>query len=249
MMLPPTWTLPDALANRLGPRTVGRQRVISEGEHLLVVLHQPPGPDDDTRRGVLFWRNPAGEWQVSQGGSGPGALLRHVKAYEDLEDRLSEQYESTRDTLGLFGLVESLVPVARSARNMHQTLQAAREAVRSDKTLLEARDAAYEVSRNLDILLEDARNAIQHMMAKDNEEQAQLSRDALRASHRLNVLAALTFPLTALAGLFGMNFAHGLPGDSPVVFWLVTAGGLGLGLGLKRWVTAPAGSTELEKRA
>ena len=32
--------------------------------HLLLVLHLPPGPDDSKREGVLFWRNPAGEWQA-----------------------------------------------------------------------------------------------------------------------------------------------------------------------------------------
>ncbi|HMV68991.1 MAG TPA: CorA family divalent cation transporter [Myxococcota bacterium] len=249
-MLPPTWSLPDALTERLGSRSFGRQRAIVEGGHLLLVLHLPPGPDDDTRQGALFWRSPAGEWQASRGSGGAAALLRHVAVYEEVEDRLSERYESTRDTLGLFGLVEALVPVARAARNLHQTLQTAREVVRGDKGLLEARDAAYEVSRNLDLLLEDARNAIQHMMARDNEAQAQLSRDALRASHRLNVLAALTFPLTALSSLFGMNFAHGLPSGSPLVFWLVTAAGVGLGLGLKRWVTAPTppGEVGIERR-
>lgn len=238
MLLPPTWTLPDPIATRLSPRSFGRQRAILESGHLLLVLHQPPGPEDDTRKGVLFWRSPAGDWQVSQGGSGPGALLRHVKAFTDLEDKLSERYESTKDTMALFGLVDALVPLARTARNLHQALQTAREAVRSDAALLEARDAAYEASRNLDILLEDVRNAIQHMIARDNEEQAQLTREALRASHRLNVLAALFFPLTALTSLFGMNFAHGLPGDSPLLFWLITGAGIALGLGLKRWVVA-----------
>jgi hypothetical protein len=238
MIIPPTWSLPPAISARLGQTTYGRQRAIVEEGHLLLVLHQPPGADDARREGVLFWRNANGDWQFSRGGPGSGSLKRHVQAYADLERKLSEAYEAAGNTTELFDLLETLAPLVRAARNMHQTLQTAREAFKSDGFLIEMRDSAYEVDRNLELLLEDTRNALQYRMAREAEEQARLSKEALQASHRLNILAALFFPLTAIASLFGMNLAHGLNPHQPVLFWLVFIAGLGLGFGIKAWVLA-----------
>ena len=238
MIVPPTWSLPEAIRARLGQTTYGRQRAIVEEGHLLLVLHQPPGADDSRREGVLFWRNPAGDWQFSRGGPGPGALKRHVQAYAELDGKLTQDYDKATDTAGLFDLVETLTPLARAARNMHLALQTAREAIKGDTFLIEMRDLAYEVDRNLELLLEDVRNAIQYRMAREAEEQAQLSKEAVRASHRLNILAALFFPLTAIASLFGMNIAHGLDERSPVMFWLIFVAGTGLGFAMKGWVLA-----------
>jgi Mg2+ and Co2+ transporter CorA len=92
--------------------------------------------------------------------------------------------------------------------------------------------------RNLELLSEDVRNAIQHRSARDAEAQAQLSRQALQASHRLNILAALFFPLTAVASLFGMNLTHGLDEDKVTIFWVVAAVCSGLGIAMKSWVLA-----------
>jgi len=236
MIIPPTWTIPDAIRVRLGQTTYGRQRAIFEEGHLLLVLHKPPGPDDSAREGVLFWRNPAGDWQFNRGGPGTGGLKRHVQSYVELENKLTQDYEQAPDTSALFDLLEALTPLVRAARNMHAALQTAREAVKGDTFILEMRDLAYDVERNFDLLLEDARNAVQQRSARKAEEQARLSEQALQASHRLNVLAALFFPLTALASLFSMNFAHGLNERSPALFWLVFAIGLGLGFAMKRWV-------------
>jgi len=236
MIIPPTWTIPDAIRVRLGQTTYGRQRAIVEEGHLLLVLHKPPGPDDTTREGALFWRNPSGEWQFNRGGPGPGSLKRHVQSYVELEQKLTQDYERAPDTTTLFDLLEALVPLTRAARNMHTTLQTAREAIKSDTFILEMRDLASDAERNFDLLLEDARNAIQQRTARKAEEQARLSEQALHASHRLNVLAALFFPLTALASLFSMNFAHGLNEHSPALFWLMFIIGLGLGFAMKSWV-------------
>jgi hypothetical protein len=238
MIIPPTWSLPEAIRARLGQTTYGRQRAIVEGGHLLLVLHQPPGADDSRREGVLFWRNPTGDWQFSRGGPGPGALKRHVQGYAELEGKLTQDYEKAATTAALFDLVETLTPLARAARNMHQALQTAREAVKGDTFVIEMRDLAYEIDRNLELLLEDVHNAIQYRMAREAEAQAQSSKEALRASHRLNILAALFFPLTAIASLFGMNLAHGLNERSPLMFWLIFVAGTGLGFGMKGWVLA-----------
>jgi hypothetical protein len=236
MIIPPTWSLPDAIRTRLGQTTYGRQRAIFEEGHLLLVLHKPPGPDDATREGALFWRNPAGEWQFNRGGPGPGGLKRHIQSYVELENKLTQDYEHAADTSTLFDLLEALTPLVRAARNMHAALQTARETVKGDTFILEIRDLAYDVERNFDLLLEDVRNAIQQRTAREAEEQARLGREALQASHRLNTLAALFLPLTAIASVFSMNFSHGLNEHSPGLFWLVFIIGLGLGLAMKGWV-------------
>lgn len=236
MIIPPTWTVPDAIKIRLGQNTYGRQRAIFEDGHLLLVLHKPPGPDDRTREGMLFWRSPAGDWQFNRGGPGPGGLKRHVQSFAELEAKLTATYEQATSIGTLFDLMETLVPLTRSARNMHAAIQTAREAVKGDQFLVELRDQAYEVERNLDLLLEDTRNEIQHRMARKAEEQACLSQAALQASHRLNILAALFFPLTAVASLFGMNLLHGLNQHSVVLFWVVAAVSLALGFFMKGWV-------------
>jgi hypothetical protein len=238
MIIPPTWSLPEAIRLRLGQTTYGRQRAIIEADHLLLVLHKPPGPNDRGREGILFWRNPAGEWQCNRGGSGPGSVKRHVQAYSELEGKLTAEYERGLDLNALFDLVETLTPLVRSARNLHQALQAAREGIKQDPLLIELRDLSYEPMRNLELLSEDARNAIHHRTAREAESQAQLSRQALLASHRLNILAALFFPLTAVGSLFGMNLNHGFNQDLVVVFWAVTVVSIGLGIGMKSWVLA-----------
>ena len=236
MIIPPTWNLPPSLRTRLGQTTYGRQRAIAEEGHVLLVLHKPPGPDDADREGVLFWRNPVGEWQFNRGGPGPGALKRHIQSYEEIETRVMREYEAASDTTSLFNLLETLTPLVRATRNMHLALQAAREAIGTDPFVIEMRDLAYELDRNLDLLLEDVRHAIQYRIARDAEEQAALSRQALQASHRLNILAALFFPLTAVASLFGMNLAHGMDERSPALFWLTAAVSITLGFVMKGWV-------------
>lgn len=237
MIVPATWTLPEAIKTRLGATTYGRQRAIFEEGHLLLVLHKPPGADDVGREGVLFWRNPGGEWLWTRGNNGSNALTNHVASYVEMESKLTVEYERNPDILKLFDLVESLTPLTRAASNMHGALQAAREAIKSDKFIIETRDRAYEVDRNLSLLLEDTRNAIQFRMARDAEEQARLTKETVRAGHRLNVLAALFLPLTAIASIFGMNIAHGINEQSVAAFWIVTVIGVILGFGIKGWVT------------
>lgn len=238
MIIPPTWDLPPAIRTRLGQNTYGRQRAMVEDGHLLLVLHKPPGPDELEREGALFWRNPGGEWQFNRGGPGPGSLKRHVQSYEEIENKVVRDYEAATDTTALFNLLETLTPLVRATRNMHQALQAAREAIGSDPFIIEMRDLAYELDRNLELLLEDVRNAIHYRTAREAEEQAELSKQALQASHRLNILAALFFPLTAVASLFGMNLAHGMSERSPAVFWIVAAVSVVVGFLMKGWVLA-----------
>jgi len=238
MIIPPTWNLPETIRTRLGTSTYGRQRAIVEEGHLLLVLHKPPGPDDAKREGVLFWRSPGGEWQCNRGGPGVGGVKRHVLAYAEVEAKLTADFEQATTLDQLFDLLAALTPMVRASRNQHAALQAAREAVKTETTLVELRDQSYEVERNLEVLLEDTRNAVSYRTAREAEEQARVSRAALHASHRLNTLAAWFFPLTAITSLFGMNFAHGLDARSPALFWGIFVVGVALGFGMKGWVVA-----------
>ncbi len=57
------------------------------------------------------------------------------------------------------------------------------------------------------------------------------------AQHKLNLLAAVTFPLMAVAALFGMNLLHGYENEPPVVFWSVLGIGVIIGIYTQKWVT------------
>lgn len=236
MILPTTWNVPESIRVRLGKTTYGRQRAIFEEGHLLLVLHQPPTGTDSKRVGELFWRTPSGEWHWNHGASMATTVKRHLQSYAELEAKIADECENATDLRQHFDLLEKLVPLARAARNQHVALQAAREAVKGDPFLVELRDIAYDLERSYDLLLEDVRNTIAYRTAREAEEQARVSQAALRASHRLNVLAALFFPLTALASLFGMNLMHGLDPNSPAVFWGIFAGSVIVGLGIMFWV-------------
>jgi Mg2+ and Co2+ transporter CorA len=56
-------------------------------------------------------------------------------------------------------------------------------------------------------------------------------------SHRLNVLAALFLPLTALTGLFSMSIRGPLE-DKPVNFWLIAVIGVLVGMVMSSVVVA-----------
>jgi Mg2+ and Co2+ transporter CorA len=75
-----------------------------------------------------------------------------------------------------------------------------------------------------------------------------LGRQALQASHRLNILAALFFPLTAIASLFGMNLAHGMNERRPEIFWLICVSSVSLGFVMKGWVLGKTKSQETNRK-
>lgn len=102
------------------------------------------------------------------------------------------------------------------------------------------RDIAYDVERRFDILWQDAKNAVDFRIAQESEEQADLSKEALVASHKLNLLAALFFPLTALSSVFGMNIASGFDDAGAAMFWVIFAVGGAAGFAMKSWVTKPS---------
>ncbi|WP_309386807.1 CorA family divalent cation transporter [Cerasicoccus frondis] len=232
------WQLPPAIEARLGDATYGRQRTIFEDGHLLIILHEPPGPDDVNRTHKVFWRKPDGGILCNGHDNGERQLKAFFDEYDKKLKALETIYDEAKDAEDYFKLIEELLPLQRATTNTYNTLQAAREQVRDDRFILEMRDRAYTVSRNFELLLGDAKMAMDFRIARKAEEQVAQANMAVEAQHRLNILAAVFFPLTAIATIFGMNLVHGFEGESPLVFWVVFIVGLVTGLVLKSWVVS-----------
>lgn len=236
MKVPGQWQLPKELVERLGARTAGRQRALCAEGHLLLILHEPPTRDELDRVAVYFWRDPAGRWLHSGRGNGISCLSEHLARYRDAEERIDLAYRAACCASDYFQLLEELVPLQRSARNQHAALQAAREQVRGDRELISLRDEAGALERAFEILHADARNALEFEMARLAEEQARLGEETVRAGHRLNILAALFLPLSAVTGVFGMNLPLGLEQAPGWLTAAVLALSFAIGFGMLAWV-------------
>lgn len=236
MFLPSSWNLPQEIKERFGQREAGKQRAMVAEQHLVLILHKVPKPGSRKRQAVFFWRNPQGEWAFSGGGDGLSRLKSHVKTYSDAEIKLAAACEAAASAADYFHLLQDLGPLQRAAQNLLVTLQAAREAVHEDRQLIDLRDEANEVHRTLELIALEARHALDYELAQQAEEQARLSQKSVRTAQRLNILAAIFLPLTALSSLFGMNLPTGLPTNSPVLFWMVFGAGVVLGMMVRDWV-------------
>lgn len=237
MRLPGGWELPQKIMQRFGQKGAGRQRAMVADGHLLLVLHTVPDPKTDDREPMFFWRKPTGEWAFSGKGDGLNGLRKHVQTYEEAAQKMDEAYKNADSAEDYFKILDDLVPLFHSARNLHATLQDAREGVPEDRDMIDLRDAAYEIERDLDLLHSDSKNALDFSMAKQAEEQALIGMQELKSAKRLNMLAAIFFPLTAIAGVFGMNLPHGFEQAPIAAFWSVFVFGILLGIFTCKWVT------------
>jgi hypothetical protein len=240
MFLPGAWDLPETNKVRFGEKSPGKQRAMYHEEHLLLVLHEVPRGDEEAGEAVFFWRKPDGSWEYSGRGRGLPSLVSHIDAFEDREDELRGEFRQAQDAEDYFLLLDALAPVLRAARNLHATLQAAREAVKLDRDLIKLRDEAYVIERGLELLSIDSKTALDYSMARKAEEQAALSAQAVKASHRLNILAAIFFPIMALGSACGMNIPSGLERSALWLFWVTLVAGVALGVVLCNWVLAKA---------
>ena len=238
MKLPRFWQLlPDEIKARFGQKRSGKQRAMVADGHLLLVLHKVPQSGKREREGVFFWRKPDGAWESDRGG-GYLRVVEHVEEYDAAEVALSREYEQVKNAEDCFALLEKIGPLHHAARSLHATLQAAREGIPHDRDLIDLRDWAYDLERTLELLYADTKNAMDFRIARQAEEEARLSVQSVKLANRLNVLAAIFFPLTALASIFGMNLRSGLE-DSPTwMFWLILFAGVLFGAGLSWWVVS-----------
>jgi hypothetical protein len=239
--LPPGWKLPDEITRRVGSST-GKQRIIAENDHVLIVLHKAPLKHENRRESLFLWRNPEGSWEASERGGGLAALDDYLENYSNIEETLDDSYEKAVDAANFFSLLERIAPVQRALKNMSKTLQDARQIVGEE--LIDHRDKADELHRNIELLYIDSKNGLDYAIAKKAEEQSEMQRQALVAGHRLNIIMALFLPITAMASLLGMNIPHGLEKSPSWVFVAIIAICTLLGLFMRSWVLkSPKGNS------
>jgi hypothetical protein len=236
------WALPPEIESRLGEGSYGRQRAIAGGGFLLIILHAPPASGSHDRDAVVFLRSPEGRLQVNGQDGGELRLRRLLAEYRELLGRLDQQCDEAVTADQLFPVLESLMPLNRTTTHLADALQSARDLAREDRFLIGMRDEAYEISRGYDLLTADARLKLECRMARNAELNATAAARATHAQHKLNVLAACTLPVTALATLLGMNVVHGLEQRTPLLFWVVLLFGFGVGFAVKGWVVRGPGA-------
>ena len=233
LVIPSDWKLPREITSRFGEQA-GRQRLMQSGGHLLLVLHEVPDPDSVERRGVLFWRDPEGNWEGNARGNGIEALKKHVKTYAEYAEDLNQELDTTRDAKGLFEILSKIAPFLRAAKNMHLVLQAARDAVGNDMEIITLRDSAEAIERTTELVRTEAKNALDFDIARRAEEQSEQNEEITVAAHRLNLLAAIFFPITAVSSVLGVNMRTGLETWlTPLRFWILIGMSLLLGLPLR----------------
>jgi Mg2+ and Co2+ transporter CorA len=230
------WKLPGKIVSRLGVSSYGRQRAIFEEDNLLLILHYPPGSKNYKRETAVFWRQPSGAWFCNGLDDGTSKLKKLVKTYEDQITAISQEYGSAETAQDLFEVITKINPMKRAANDMYTAMQSAREQVKGDNELIEMRDRAYEAARFLDLLYEDTQTALNFRIAKNAQDDADAAKQVVSAQHKLNILAAIFFPLTALTSIFGMELPNGLNKLGVLPFWVILFVGIFIGSSFKNWV-------------
>jgi len=227
--LPKTWEIPEAIRNRLG-REAGPQRAMLEDGHLLVIVHRMPGPDERERVPVFFHRTPEGQWRGSDSkAQGPTALLEYFTAYETRLHQLEDEEVKASSATQYHALLEAAAPVLRASRGLHRAFQQAREMVKTDRDLINFRDKAAGIERSAELLMQDAQSGLTYTAARQSEAQAASAAQMAASAHRLNILAALFLPLTAVAGVLSIDSQNVMKARPPQ-FWIILGGGIVLGL-------------------
>jgi hypothetical protein len=241
-LLPADWDIPPKLRDRLG-EIAGRQRVLAEDGHLLLVLHAAPAPDEIERRGRFFWRDPSGQWRAAPASQRIATLEDHVTEYAHAIEQLEQAEDAATQARDYFELLDRLAPLARATRNMYGTLQQAREIAADAHELIVLRDQGSDLQRRVELLHEDARNGLEFAIAWQAEQQAETSYRMSVAAHRLNLLVAFFFPIATLMAIFGTNLKTGLESwnesNGPLPLIAVLLAGLLCGVVLTGFVTRP----------
>jgi hypothetical protein len=225
--IPKTWELPESITKRLGEK-VGKQRLMNEDGHLLLLLHQVPKVEDnEIRTAVVFWRNPAGEWKGVPLGGGLSGLEAHLASYRSAIHGLDEAVESAMTPREYFDVMRLVHPVQRSTRSLLEVMQATREALPNEPRIINVRDQAAEAERAIELVAADAKSGMDFTIAEAASDQAASAEAANREARRLNRLAAFFLPVATLVSLFGMNPPETMIHQQGV--WLVLAVGMLLG--------------------
>lgn len=234
------WPISEAITRRIGSASFGAQRAIFEDGQLLLILHAPPQAGQ-LRQHEIFLRlpdeAPCGLWLYKGHKGGQLAMTDLLSRYQQAFDRLSDALDDANTSSALFAIIGDCIPLTRAAVNLQKAMEAGRDAVAEDVWLIDQRDKAVELARNLELMLADARLELDYRLAQAAEQQTRATEAITRAQRKLNTIAALTFPITALGAAWGMNLQSGWESVSPLLFWLVIGIGLGLGLLVRYWVS------------
>ena len=226
--IPKTWDLPLAIRKRLGD-SVGRQRLMNEDGHILLLLHQVPrAEDDEVRTAVVFWRNPAGEWKSAPTSGGLSGLEAHLTSYRTAIHQLDEEVEAAKTPRQFFDVMRHMHPLQRATRSMLDAIQATRQALPDDNRVITLRDQAADLERGIELVAADAKAGMDFTVAESANQQALSAEVANQEARRLNRLAAFFFPLATLVAVFGMNPPEHVYRNSS--FWVVLGAGILLGL-------------------
>lgn len=222
--IPKSWELPESIRKRLGD-AAGRQRLMDEDGHLLLILHQAPEPEDDeVRKPVLFWCPPTGEWKSFPEGGGLAALESHLEAYRKNIHAQDEAVEAANTPRQYFEVMKHVNPLLRSTRNLMAVMQEARQVRPDERRLINLRDRTVDLERAIELVANDAKSGMDFALAENTEEQSRFAYEANLEARKLNRLVAFFFPLATLVAVFGMS----PPGDVIKMpgFWLVILGGI-----------------------
>lgn len=246
--IPTNWDIPAEIRGRLGERA-GKQRAMLAAGHLLLIVHVPPKADENERLGRFFWRRPDGTWQASESSSGANTVAKHLEEIAKRLEAIDRSVDEASLAREYFAVMSQLSPLLRSVRNLHKTLQEARELIPADQDLITWRDRAYDLERLAELLNEDAKNGLDFAVARRAEEQAAASHRMEVASHRLNILAAFFFPLATISAVLGTNLAHGLEDYNPPWTFLTVVGlSISLGFVLMIFISSNMPSIEPKKK-
>lgn len=247
-LIPESWDIPLQIRERFGD-SAGRQRSMFAGGHLLLVLHQLPAHNNRNRQARILWRAPSGEWAWTTNVSTNDLLKKHIAGFAERAEMLEAELQGAICAADYFKLLQSIGPLHRTSRNLHAALQQAREMVPDDREIIAARDAAGEVERAFELLHQDAKNGLEFTAAEKAEIQSDKAYEMAVSAHRLNILAALFFPITAISSIFGMNFHSGLetiPGSW--MFWGILGGGFVSGVLLMQVIKQSPSAAQSNKR-
>ncbi len=234
-LIPANWQLPDYFRNRLGT-SAGRQRLMHDSGQMLIVAHRAPAAAEATRRGVLFWYD-SQTWHASSGEPGKVAIQNLIDEYVKRIEAFDAQEELAQRAAEYLPLLDGLSPLLRAARNLYDVLQEARQLAPDVRELIDLRDRAYEMSRTVELLYQDAKNSMDVAVVRRAEEQATASHHMSVSAHRLNTMAAIFFPLATLGTIFGTTFTENWSWSAtagPFVLFLLI--GLIAGVGLAMFV-------------
>lgn len=232
-IVPDLWPLPTTLRDKLGVRA-GRQRLLLAEGHAVLVLHHVPRPNEHGRRPAVFWRLPDGSWRCNPGVDSIETLRAHVETYAAAIEEIDEKLEGAKRASEYFAILRVARPLHRASRNLNTVITSLKEAFPADGEIMALRDRAYDVERQAELEVGDAENGLEFLVAQRAEEQTAASLRVAAETHRLNLLAAICLPVTALGAVLGMNLQNGLEVlPEPVTFWSIVGAAFAFGFYLR----------------